>query len=154
MSEKRNSTSKRREVALNLEKCLSSEKNDGFVKMTHEMLHSPVYMSLDIYSKELFRYMIDWATHSKLFWDTGKFEYSASLAVKIGLVGERKVFYCFKELREKGFIDREISKSPGLPSLWSFSKRWQVDSVEKVKSQDIKLDNTDYRTIKKKKTKK
>lgn len=151
MNEKRKSISKRREVALNLEKCLSSTRNDDFVKITHEMLHNPVYMSLDIYSRELLRYMIDWATHSKLFWDTGQFEYSASLAVKMGFVSERKVFYCFKELRNKGFIDKEVSMYAGLPSLWSFSKRWQVDSVDKVKIQENNYNPVHYKTTKKKK---
>lgn len=153
MENKTKSTSKRREVALNLEKCLSSKKKDEFVKMSHEMLHSPVYKSLDMYSRELFRYMIDWATHSKLFWDTGTFEFSASLATNLGLFGERKAFYCFKELREKGFIDRYDSMYAGLPARWGFSKRWQVDRVEDVPKQPPQVDNKRYKTTKKFKAK-
>lgn len=153
MNEKRKSLSKRREVALHLEKCLASNKNADFIKVTREMLHNPVYMSLDIYSRELLRYMQDWATHSKLFWDTGKFEYSASLAVKAGFISERKAFYCFKELREKGFIDKENSMYAGLPNLWSFSTRWQVDSVDKVKRQDCDKEIKSYRTAKSRRTK-
>lgn len=148
MNKKGRSISKRREIALNLENCLSPVKNDDFIKITHEMLHNPIYMSLDIYSRELLRYMLDWATHSKLFWDTGKFEYSASLAVKMGFISERKAFYCFKELKEKGFIDREISMYAGLPSLWSFSKRWQVDKLEDVSFQRINNGPETYRTSK------
>lgn len=148
MNKKGRSISKRREIALNLENCLSPIKNDDFVKITHEMLHNPIYMSLDIYSRELLRYMLDWATHSKLFWDTGKFEYSASLAVKMCFISERKAFYCFKELKEKGFIDKEISMHSGLSNLWSFSKRWQVDKLEDVKFQAINNELERYRTSK------
>ena len=148
MNEKRKSLSKRREIALDLEKCLAITKDSDFIKVTREMLHNPVYMSLDIYSRELLKYMLDWATHSKLFWDTGKFEYSASLAVKMGFISERKAFYCFKELKEKGFIDKEISMYSGLPNLWSFSKRWQVDKLEDVKFQAINNELERYRTSK------
>ena len=149
MNEKRKSLSKRREIALDLEKCLAITKDSDFIKVTREMLHNPVYMSLDIYSRELLRYMLDWATHSKLFWDTGKFEYSASLAVKTGFISERKAFYCFKELTNKGFIDKEIPLYRGLPNLWSFSKRWQVNSIEEVKKQEIDMNIENYRTSKK-----
>ena len=149
MNEKRKSLSKRREIALHLEKCLATTKNSDFIKVTREMLHNPVYMSLDIYSRELLRYMLDWATHSKLFWDTGKFEYSASLAVKTGFISERKAFYCFKELTNKGFINKEITPYRGLPNLWSFSKRWQVNSIEEVKKQEIDMNIENYGTSKK-----
>lgn len=150
MNNIKETASVRRKVALNLEKCLSSKRKDDFVKNTHEMLHNPVYLSLDIYSKELLRYMIDWATHSKLFWSTGKFEYSASLATKMGFISERKVFYCFKELRKKGFINREVSMSAGLPSLWSFSNRWQVDKVENVAPEVVGVQEIKYRSCKSK----
>ena len=149
MAEKMKPASTRRQVALNLEKCLSSKKNDDFVKITHQMLHSPVYQSLDIYSRELLRYMLDWATHSKLFWDTGTFEFSASLAVKLGLFGERKAFYCLKELKDKGFIDRYDSMWTGLPSRWGFSNRWQANSVEEVSQNSTVVDERQYRTSKK-----
>ena len=145
MNEKRKSLSKRIQIALDLEKCLATTKNSDFIKVTREMLHNPVYMSLDIYSRELLRYMLDWAIHSKLFWDTGKFEYSASLAVKTGFISERKAFYCFKELTNKGFIDKEITQYRGLPNLWSFSKRWQVDSIEKVENQQININIEKYK---------
>lgn len=122
---------KKKEVAKNLELCsrpFSKEKK--FVKITQYMLHHPKYISLSLSSKVALLYMLDWATSNSDFWYTGKFEYSYSMLENMGIMSKMQSVRCFKELREKGFIDIRIKEGKTSTNQWSFSNRWYTGKKE------------------------
>lgn len=128
---------KRKELSEKFELCLRPHRVEKtFVKSTRYMLHHEKYIKLSNTAKVALQYMMDWATNSESFWDTGKFEYSGSLLETIGIMSRQQAIRCFKELRESGFINAEYKNGAGAINRWSFSNRWYTGEPEPMPEVD------------------
>lgn len=128
---------KKQEIAQKLEECFNKRGEEKrFIKLSAYMLHHKNYIELSNYSKIALMYMRDWATKNTQFWENGKFEYSSSMLENIGIMSRIQAIKCFRELREKGFINAEYKNGAGAINRWSFSNRWYTGDKEPMPEPD------------------
>lgn len=112
---------KKQEIAQHLEAWYAPKGIEkSFIKISHYMLQHKKYKELSSSAKVALSYMLDWATHSNEFWQTGTFEYSYSMLVNNGIMARQTAVTSLKELREKGFINIELRDGAGATNKWSF----------------------------------
>ena len=54
----------------------------------------------------------------------------------IGVMSRIQAIKCFRELREKGFINAEYKNGAGAINRWSFSNRWYTGDKEPMPEPD------------------
>lgn len=138
---------KKQEISKHYEFCFNKiGEEKRFVKLSAYMLHHKNYIELSSSAKIALDYMRDWATNYNQFWETGKFEYSASMLENLGLMSRRNAVNCLKELRERGFINAEFKNGAGAINRWSFSNRWYTGEKEPEPTPEsyISVKNTPY----------
>lgn len=138
---------KKQEISKHYEFCFNKiGEEKRFVKLSAYMLHHKNYIGLSSSAKIALDYMRDWATNCNQFWETRKFEYSASMLENLGLMSRRNAVNCLKELRERGFINAEFKNGAGAINRWSFSNRWYTGEKEPEPTPEsyISVKNTPY----------